>query len=60
MGPFTVDELVLRHRVTVMDACMIVWEVPPVEFAHYLAERHKPSEWTGNQSVHHGYGESRG
>lgn len=59
-GPFTVDELVLGHEVTVMDACMIVWDVPAGEFAEYAAARFRPHEWTGNQAVHHAYGESRG
>lgn len=60
MGTFTVDELVLRYKVTVMDACMIVWDVDPVEFAHYVDSKRQPREWTGNQAVHHTYGESRG
>lgn len=58
--PFTVDELVLRHGMTVMDACMVVWEVPLSEFAHYVDSKRQPHEWTGNQAVHHVYGESRG
>lgn len=58
--PFTVDELVLRFKVTVMDACMIVWDVPAREFDQYLAGKRQTSEWTGNQAVHHSYGESRG
>lgn len=59
-GPFTVDELVLGHKVTVMDACMIVWDVPAGEFEQYVAGKRQSHEWTGNQAVHHVYGESRG
>lgn len=57
--PFTVDELVARGM-TVMDACMVVWDVPPAEFAQYAASKRQPHEWTGHQAVHHAYGESRG
>ena len=57
--PFTVDELVAQGM-TVMDACMVVWDVPPVEFAHYVDSKRQPHEWTGHQAVHHAYGESRG
>lgn len=60
MGPFTVDELFKGHGVPVIDACMIVWDIPEHEFVQYLASRSVPREWTGNQAVHHGYGESRG
>lgn len=55
--PFTVDDLV-RRGMPVIDACMVAWDVPPEEFAHYVSERHQPHEWTGNQAVHHTYGES--
>lgn len=58
--PFTVDELVLLFKVTVIDACMIVWDVPPGEFDQYVSAKHAPHEWTGHQAVHHAYGESRG
>ncbi len=57
--PFTVDELVAQGM-TVMDACMVVWDVPPREFAQYLQGKRQPHEWTGHEVVHHSYGESRG
>lgn len=57
--PFTVDELVLLFKVTVIDACMIVWDVPKHEFDQYVSAKYAPHEWTGHQVVHHAYGESR-
>lgn len=57
--PFTVDELVAQGM-TVMDACMVVWDVPEREFAHYVDSKGQTREWTGHQVVRHSYGGSRG
>lgn len=39
VGPFTVDELVLRKGMTVMDALALVWDTSEEWFAEYLRER---------------------
>ncbi len=71
--PFTVDELVLKKGMTIMDACMIVWNVTEEAFADYLRSkrtlstkeveeiehRHDADRGLFVQPVHHCSGESR-